>query len=178
MKVAFVGKARVGKDTAADLFTSMCGKNSIKIAFAKPLKDIMYFAQKRCNLPIEKDRLFLQIVGTQWGRQKDPDLWCKVLKKDIDKQSQHSNIFVSDVRFKNELSMLKKEGFMIVKIKREHKESTRDHESEKDLDDVLLKEFDIVIHNNGDLPSYYKALERAFKLCTQKKSKSTHVLFA
>ena len=70
-KVAFGYKMGVGKDTAVDYLISRHGGK--RISFADPIYNIMNYAQEVCGFEPEKDRYFLQLVGTDWARKKDPN---------------------------------------------------------------------------------------------------------
>ena len=76
-KIAFGGKMGVGKDFAVEYLRNRYSGN--KLSFAKPIYDILNFAQKTCGFREEKDRQFLQFIGTEWARQKNPDIWVEKL---------------------------------------------------------------------------------------------------
>lgn len=68
MKIAFGYKMSSGKDTSVDYLIKKYGGE--KISFSKFLYNIMYYVQDLCGLEKEKDRHFLQLIGTEWGRKK------------------------------------------------------------------------------------------------------------
>lgn len=156
IRVAFGCQARVGKSEAAKIIISKYG--GVEYSFASPLYDILHFAQETCNFEINKDRYFLQTVGT-WARQQNENTWVDIMKQKILQNPLDSNIIVSDVRFPNEAEMLKKCGFTLIRIKRNdaHSIFTNDvannggsisHESENQLSD---DDFHFVIDNNSTL---------------------------
>jgi Deoxynucleotide monophosphate kinase len=116
LKIAFGFEARVGKDTAVNHLIKNYG--GTHLSFAKPLYDIQSYTQKICGLPQEKDRRFLQIVGTDWGREKNPNIWVDIVLKQIQELGTQENIFISDLRFPNELEALKNSGFTTIYITR------------------------------------------------------------
>ena len=179
MKIGFGHKQRSGKDTAADYIISKYG--GMKLKFADPLYEIESLCHKFVNLPPPNTytkaqrRNFLQFIGTQWGRTLDYDLWAKMMDEKLTKfeslyqpcpslfrsSELDTNIFVTDVRFPNEVAVLKKHGFTIVRIDRE--EELRDltgnpnHESEVSLDGHHY--YDYIIDNNSSLNDFYSKLD-------------------
>jgi len=163
IKIAFHGKMGTGKDTAVDyLINKYKGE---KITFAQPLYDILHYAQSVCGFKKQKDRKFLQFIGTEWGREIDSEIWVKICVERSKKLE--GNIYNNDCRFENELKALKDIGFTCVKIKRQNCHHKRvgngktEHLSEKGLDDNL---FDFVIENDGTVEELYKKLEQIYSL--------------
>lgn len=159
MKIAFGYKAGSGKDTCVDFLIKKYG--GYKLAFSDPIYDILHYAQKICNIEQGKDRGFLQYIGTEWGRNKDPDMWTKLL---ISKVPRDGNCYISDLRFPNELEMLKDNRWVCIKINRviqNNREGTGSlqHSSENVLDDISDKEWDFVINNNGSLEDLFSKVE-------------------
>jgi len=158
MKIAFGYKMRSGKDTSVDYLISKYGGE--KISFSKPLYDILHYAQKICNFPQEKDRKFLQWIGTDWAREKDNNIWINLALKSI--ENIEGNIYCSDVRFINEFKALKENGFIVIKIERnlvlEDKNSTK-HISENELDNIDDSEWNYIIKNNDTLEELYKKID-------------------
>ena len=119
----------------------------------------LIYSQTVANIKHEKDRQFLQFIGTEWGRNKDKDIWVNILLK---KSSIiNSNCFNDDVRFINEFEALKENGWICVKINRENREIKGDtnHSSETSLDIIHDKRWDYVIDNNGTLEEFYNKLD-------------------
>ena len=142
LRIAFGCQARVGKSTGVQYLIQNYGGS--ELSFARPLYEILYFAQKKCGFDLQKDRKFLQWVGTQWAREKEPDIWVNCLLREL-KTSHEENIYVSDIRFPNELEALKKEGFTCVRIIRNNsttESSTSTHVSETSLTGLPLTEWD------------------------------------
>ena len=173
MKIAFGYKMSSGKDTCVDYIIQKYGGH--KVSFSKYLYDILHYAQKVCGFDIEKDRKFLQWVGTEWAREKDPDVWVRLTIQESeqiekDKKNEKKNIYCSDVRFLNEFEALKKNGWIMIKINRpENKSDVRIgtgsslHISENILDKVNDKEWDYIIENNGTKENLFQNLENIIK---------------
>lgn len=161
LKIAFGFEARVGKDTAVDYLIKNYG--GTRLSFAKPLYDIQSYTQKICGLPQEKDRKFLQIVGTEWGREKNPNIWVDIVLKQIQDLGSQENIFISDLRFPNELEALKKAGFTTVWLTRTEKNRLVEFASDaggslKHASETSLKgyegKFDFHIKNHTTLDEF------------------------
>jgi hypothetical protein len=163
MKIAFGYKMGSGKDTAVSYLIERFGGR--QLSFAKPIYDILCYAQRRCGINPEKDRRFLQLVGTEWGRKGNPNIWINLLLLEASTLiEENCNVYISDLRFLNELKALKENGWFCVKIKREHDETRagsgeKEHESETELDKASDSEWDYVIENNDTLEKLYQELE-------------------
>lgn len=94
-------------------------------------------------------REFLQRLGTEAMRDGlHKNVWVNALLSDFNKET--SKWIVTDMRFKNELSAIKKNGGITVRINR--KDCVKiDHPSETELDS---ESFDYVIENNGTLEEF------------------------
>lgn len=159
MKIAFGYNMRVGKDTAVEyLINKLNGK---RISFSEPLYDILHYAQNKCNFPIQKDRQFLQYVGTEWARKIDPNVWINILLKNT--YNTDENLFISDLRFPNEFEALKQNQWICVKITRPNNnnisEEHTNHISETSLNNILDENWDFVINNDTNLIDFYKKLD-------------------
>lgn len=166
LRIAFAHKARSGKDTAVGWFINKFG--GVNSKFTASLYGCMFAVQDYLKIPYEKDTLFLQVIGTQWGRAKDPNFWTKRVKIPVDQ-----NCFISDCRFKNEAQFLREQGFILVKINRDLKyrlplDRDPNHPSEIDLDD--WNDWDYVINNNGTLEDYYIKLRQLADDISAKRS--------
>ena len=155
MKIAFGYKMRSGKDASVDYLLNKYGGK--KLSFSEPLYDILHYAQNICDFPPEKDREFLQWIGTNWARNKNKNVWIDVASRKI-KEIKEGNIYFSDVRFMNEFKMLKNNGFILIKINRYTKISDP-HISENDLDKVEDCIWDYIIENNGTIQELYKKID-------------------
>ena len=165
MKIAFGYKMGVGKDTAVEYLINKYGGK--QISFASPIYDILNYAQNRCGFKKEKDRQFLQYIGTEWARKKEENIWVRLALESI---SENTNNFLSDVRFKNELDALKNDNWICIKINKEKVEKNREgtgntkHSSETELDCVPDDYWDYIINNNGSIEDFYKQLDNIVSL--------------
>lgn len=152
-RIAFSGKAGSGKDTCANyLSNKLIG---IHLKFADKLYQLTSLCQNFLNFPVEKDRQLLHFLGTEWARNKNPDVWCNLLKKEIEKYDETEHIFISDLRFRNEKQMLQQLGFYTIRIDRFDSESL-DLSSETELD---CENFDYYIDNNSTKQDLYRYLD-------------------
>jgi hypothetical protein len=165
MKLAFIGKMGTGKDTCVDYLVDTYG--GTKLSFSEPLYDILHYAQQKCGFKIEKDRKFLQLVGTEWARNKDENVWLKLM---VEKSKTiKGNLYCSDVRFINELKFLKEDGWTCIKINRNKVNKNRvgsgyiNHPSEIEIDTMDPILFDYIIDNNFSLEELYTKLIHIIK---------------
>jgi len=163
IKIAFGYKMGVGKDEACSYLIKKYGGE--KISFASPLYDIQQYAQKVCGFEEEKDRQFLQFIGTEWARKRDPDVWLKMAIKNTNSEG---NFFLSDLRFPNELYGLKKEDWFCVNIVRQTDSEKRagtgslSHVSETALDNIKSEEWDYLLKNDGSIEEFYEKLDSLY----------------
>ena len=150
--LAFTGAAGAGKDTAAQAVAKAIGPASTVLHFSDPLYQASRAVQEALDLPVEKDRLLLQVLGTEWGRAKDPDFWVKIFESRFAKISRTlpgMSLIVADVRFPNEVAALRRLGFRIIRVVRpalKLNDAFRTHISEHALDDI---EVDAIIGNEA-----------------------------
>jgi hypothetical protein len=164
IKIAFAGQMRSGKDTCGDYIVK--NHNGVIMKFATPIYEILEFAQQRCHLPVEKDRQFLQYIGTEWARAKNPNIWVDLLIEEAANWGPSVNIVVTDARFNNEFEALKKAGFFLVKLIRAEtaraaeeqvSEEVAKHASEIDM--LSYEGFDCVLVNCGTLEDLYHSVD-------------------
>lgn len=166
LKIAFGGKMGAGKDHAAQYLQHKYG--GIIMKFADPLYDIMHHAQKICNFPIEKDRKFLQYIGTEWARGKDPDVWVNNLLTRVHKID--TTVYITDLRYPNELEALKANDWVCINLIRPHvsnREGTGSifHSSETSLPDGG---WDYIIHNTETIDNFNMRLDEIY-MCLSKQ---------
>lgn len=153
MKIGFGCNMGTGKDISVSYLIEKYG--GIKLSFAEPVYDILNYAQKTCSFSQEKDRKFLQFIGTDWAREINENVWIDILLKKI--INCNENIYVSDIRFLNELEALKNNNFICIKLVRNINidrigTGSYSHISENSIED---KYWDFVIDNNGTLEELY-----------------------
>lgn len=162
LRFGIVGKIRSGKSTVADLL-GLELKEFYKVEFSDALRmvtDILYPDTKGV-----KNREKLIAVG-QHMRKLDEDVWVNIVENWIKKAEERNGkdfpIIVSSVRQPNEVEMLKRNGFILIKVEADEDiriqrcidagdsfniESFNDY-TETALDGMT---FDYVIKNNEDL---------------------------
>ena len=159
------GKKQVGKDTFYQIFNKYI-HNYKNMKFADNLKKICsnlskeplvkFYEHKYYNdiLPLWNMtiREFQQFIGSEL-RNSDYDIWVNSLLKNFD--NKRSKWVITDVRFENEVEMIKRNNGMIVRIERDNVDEndiTSLHISETALDNYT--KWDCVIYNNGNIQDY------------------------
>lgn len=181
--IAFAGRARCGKDTAA--LHLLRHYNFETYSFAAPIKRALVsmfdfsFEHVEGELK-EKDlawlgvspRRLMQTLGTEWGRNLiGEDVWIKTLEQDIRNDMRMvgqtwGGAAISDVRMHNEAAWVRGQGGVIVHIQRNVATSVAPHITEVGLERVAG---DVVITNNGSLCDFENKLDglmRALNITT------------
>ena len=163
LKIAFGGVMGSGKDTCVDYLCTKYPEHT-RISFAGALYDILSYAQEKCGFEKNKDRKFLQFIGTEWARNIDENVWINiVLGKDIKGVG-----LLSDIRFPNEFNALKNNGWICIKVTRDNIDKNRvgngdnTHSSELSINDINDEHWDFIINNNSTLEDLYKRLDKIF----------------
>lgn len=160
-RIAFVGELRSGKDTGASFLATSFGFERISISAA--VKATINAAFQAAGVDT-KDKGFMRAPlqeGGLAGRGIDPELWIGSLVRRYHLEDEHQgNGYVcSDVRYPNEGDILRKCGFLIVRIEasRETREarariddgafdpSVFDHPSETEMAQIV---HDVLIPND------------------------------
>jgi hypothetical protein len=174
--IAFSGEMGSGKTTAKDHFAALAenfGYRPKTIKLAGPLYDIQNYAYDRIykSRPATKDRKLLQFLGTDWGRQIDPNLWVNIWELDV----KHANFFADDnlviltddVRFNNEAERINEMGGVVIRV--ESNTETRgeripllntSHISESGIDKKFIH---ATVYNNNTLDAFHKNLDYLFE---------------
>ena len=132
--VGFTGGAGVGKDTAANWLLTYHKTQFRSLAFADPIRAAMkavfgwddsHFTQENKNTVDERygvsPRKAMQTLGTEWGRNLiNTDLWLiKAGEKAFPLIDSGFDTLITDTRFENEASWIRKNGGIIVHIDRD-----------------------------------------------------------
>jgi hypothetical protein len=172
--IALIGKARSGKDTAANFLVREHAYT--RVAFADPLKEMALSIDplvttsptvyvrlrsliRAAGWEYAKDhypevRRLLQRIG-QTQREHDPDYWVSVARRKLSAaESWNLPVVVTDVRYANEADMLRSRGFRLVRLARSGT-AVGTHRSETELDSFAA---DCQIHNDGDLAQLRRAI--------------------
>lgn len=166
MLFGFSGPSGVGKTTAADYLITR--RAFERVRFAGPLKAMVRAlirpygdadewvdgVLKETVHPIlgQTPRHVMQTLGTEWGRQcMGADFWCDLARSEL---SRGGDIVIDDVRFQNEVDLIRELGGTVVQIRpKVMTHRTAVHASEKGCD------FDRFIYNDGTVDQLHHSLE-------------------
>jgi hypothetical protein len=153
-------RARSGKDTACEYLQKKYTGDIIR--FAEPVYNIAAKIQEYYGFDIKKDGGLLQVLGEAIRAELGQDIFANVLEKKLN-QSKELYHFIPDIRYQNELDMLKRNNILTGKINRKDRPIDRDqkHRSETELENA---QFDIELNNNGTLEEFYQLLEDTIQL--------------
>ena len=158
-RIAFTGKAGVGKTTSANYLAQKYGYTVV--SFAGKLKEIARELFPEAFANGEKPRVLLQTLGAKM-REIDPDVWAKYLMRQLKPGVRY---VIDDLRYVNEAYYARANGFVIVKIVGPQRiympPGAEKHESELEVDFI---EPDFVIENTGTLEDLYRQLDELLSL--------------
>lgn len=166
MIIGIAGKAGAGKDTAAEYLSSKLEHHHVA-SFADPIKHMLRMGlqltwdqthghQKEMIDPRygKTARHMMQTLGTEWGRELiHLDLWLIIAQ-----QSEDNRRIFSDVRFENEATWIRENGFMIHLSRKNG--NKMNHASEVGIS-VDAKDFYVM--NNDTKEDLYKQLDTVIK---------------
>ena len=103
---------RAGKSTAAKL------TGGLIYSFATPIKHMaeLLYAEYGYGIRDYYELRDLHIAIGQGLKQFDPDIWVRIMSKEMGYLSEHLSMTIDDLRFPNEYAMLKDKGAKIVRI--------------------------------------------------------------
>ena len=158
--IGIAGKARSGKDTAANYLLEKLGDDWSSASFADPMKAMLGVIGVNCSdaakdLPKNQygvsTRHMLQTLGTEWGRNGiGSNFWIDVFEK----YNAGQCVIVPDVRFENEAELIREHGVLICIEGRGGIEGGHISERKLQYDDR-----DIYIDNRGSLSELYEKLD-------------------
>ena len=194
MIIGIMGAVGSGKDTCGDYLAST--HEFRKVAFAKRVKDVAHAAfgwdrellegataesrawRERVD-PVWgfSPRHALQKIGTEMFRAHlDADIWVKAVRNELT-ASPEQNFVITDVRFENEVDMIKALGGHIVYVERGRQPDwTAEARAGRPYDEscgvhvtdwnsyALTCRADICIFNNGELRDLYTRLDSLVQL--------------
>lgn len=178
MIIAISGKMGSGKSTLSDSIEKEL-EGVYRLKFAKVIYEmhdsILNILSKYYEAP-KLDKRLLQLLGTEWGREMDNDIWVSCFKTEA---ARHQMVLCDDLRFKNEFTGLGD----AIKIRLECSEEVRKarcsqwrenstHQSEIDLDD-WVSQFDLVI--DTEFTTVEQAAQIAMEFINERISASTRV---
>ena len=104
-------------------------------------------------------RRILQWWGTEYRRAQDADYWTKAWGRKVEQfDLENMHVLVDDVRFMNELNVIREHGGLIVKIERPGFDGANNHASETSLDEY--RDWDEVLLNDGTLDEFKTQVEQ------------------
>ena len=151
-------------------------KHQLLLNFSVEEVSTMIFLREEYITP----RVVLQVLGTEIGRQINPDIWVNFLMKDykpsellmskirrvsirIRLEESLPNWIITDVRFLNEAEAIKERGGKLIRVNRpgQASRSKDNHESEIALDNY--KSFDHIIKNIGGKVTLIQQVRKLLK---------------
>ncbi len=166
-------RARSGKDTVANYLVN--NYQFVQESFAFPLKE--YIGRNICGFTDKQlwgswkeivdpewgktPRQMLQLIGTEAMRNTvHKDFWIIPMRRKLKEHIKNGrNVVTSDLRFFNELSLIKEFGGITIRIDREKADiiSSPKHESELELE--TNTDWDYVLDNNHTLEQLYDGIK-------------------
>jgi len=164
-RIALGYQSRVGKDTFANYVIDQYSSNHntvIAISFAEGIYKIVSGIQLQLGMPVVKDPILLQNIGTLIRVRYGDSIWINQLLERI-KDYQYTingsiSFIITDLRFPDELLAVKELGFTTIKITRNDRTIDRDpnHISEIALKDV---NFDYHIANDSSKQDLFDSID-------------------
>jgi hypothetical protein len=159
--IAIGSKSQVGKDTLADLllkYSTFC-----RISFAEPVYRVATMIQGEIGKEQKKDGNLLQWVGDGLKLvYNDPSIWVPEAEgKVVNALKSGQSVVITDLRYKAEWKMIKKYGFVTVRVNKKDRKITRDpnHKSEVELDE---SDWDYVINNDEGIEELEEKAKRLY----------------
>lgn len=178
-RIAFIGKARAGKDALAE--KAFPHVSHYKIAFADALKEL-YESNFEHIQAKEKPRDAYVTIGNAF-REVDPLIWIRKLNDTfLELKDKGVPIILTDVRYPNEVAWCRDNGFLVIKVEADNiSRISRSAALGENLDvgndgDALVDSLkaDWVIQNSGySLLPAIEELNHVLKLYYPKHIKTT-----
>lgn len=163
MLIGLSGKMGAGKDTLAQYLID--NYRYERYAFADHLKETAAFMT---GLPLHffndrrlkeqeapglgaSPRKILEVLGTEVGRNIDPDFWVKRLMHKLAAKPGGSRIIITDMRFPNEYEAIRRAGGFAVRVKRKETDEAEDQSTHISNTALDTFKFDAVVNNDYDL---------------------------
>ncbi|MFE0447354.1 deoxynucleotide monophosphate kinase family protein [Streptomyces fungicidicus] len=185
--IGLIGKARSGKDTAAQRMIQTSAYT--RLAFADPLKEallrldpmVSMWGDSLKDVVLEEGwegakrypevRRLLQNYG-QTIRELDPEFWVRELSRKV--AAAHAwnlPVVVTDVRYRNEAEALQRAGFYMVHVVRPDNPGIGEagtHASETELDDWVP---DIILRNTGTVETFQRNVDILLQVTSARYSR-------
>lgn len=168
--IGISGKARVGKDTAAQFLIAHTG--GYRYSFADPIRrmlaaglgidmgDPYWQANKEEVIPAlgRSPRYLMQTLGTEWGRDLiAQDLWVILAKQTLLRLGP--GMVIPDVRFETEAAWIRSIGGRILHLTRPNASPVEAHSSEAG---IITDGNDIQVVNSGSLEELQAKIKELF----------------
>ena len=181
MLIGICGPMGSGKSLLA---SALQERGFVHISFADPLKRIaqqlwgfsdyqLFGPSEARNEPHETirrpdgepltARYALQVLGTDVARRIDQGVWVRAA---MNKAAKHADVVISDVRYRDELTAIKRAGGIVIRRK-SNKPVTDLHPSERDLLDVPDSEFAATLPRFEHKEDLYRHLDTLLALWRQ-----------
>lgn len=174
MIIAISAKKQHGKDTVANIIQEYTNNKFKIVKFADKLKDFLCTLINCTREDLENEEFKNKPLGEEWDfidikgniNKMTPRLLLQKIGTDGLRNNVHNNIWINatfskyykncnwiitDLRFENEFTSLKKKDSITIRVERPSVVNTDTHPSETELDNN--KDFDYYIINDGDLES-------------------------
>lgn len=123
--ILICGPQGAGKTTLAKEIAKLSRVRAVGLKFADPLyllheriwKTMEDYGLNKANyLKSSIDGRLLQLLGSQWGRAMDPEIWVKIMQERVSFYPSDTIIVIDDCRFENELRAFPEESTVRVKL--------------------------------------------------------------
>jgi hypothetical protein len=128
-----------------------------KVRYARLVSEVGYTAAKEHP----EVRRLLQVLGTEVGRNMiGEDTWVDIAGRKIDdsRLAERRDVIITGVRFKNELTMIKQRGGILLYVDRPGRSSTV-HAAHASENSLTKDDFDVVVDNIGTLENLYDIVD-------------------
>lgn len=149
--IGLSGFAGAGKDEVAKTLVERMGYT--RIAFADPLKDVAT-AIGWSGKKDDAGRKLLQGLGVAVREFINPDAWVLAAEERIEQVD--GPVVITDVRFPNELQMIRRRRGTVVRVVRPETGAVNGHVSEHLVND---EDCDVIFHNDGTLEELPEKVE-------------------
>ena len=151
------GKARSGKDSAADIIEGYYNdKKIIKLMYGCPIKHYAKILSNWDGSEETKPRTLLQEIGVE-SRKINPGYTTRRMEEDINILKKYFDIIIiTDTRMKDEIIMPKQKfkETVTIKLVRDNFESELSKNEQKNITETALdnyNDYDYIVHNSGTL---------------------------
>ena len=169
MRIALTGRMRSGKDSVGNYLVTRYGFTRYALGDGVRLVCKLLYPEVVVK---GKPRYLYQAVG-QGMRCIDRNVWVKYMARNIERDGL-DDVVITDVRQQNEVDMLRRAGYFIVRVNADPKTRVKrmvacgdvfdtddlNHETELHIETF---DVDYEINNDGNLESLYQQIEWLLK---------------